>query len=199
MRRLIAVLIGVAMLPASALANGNPNGGGQLPGCHPSHETPHKCHPPQPGPPGPAGPPGPSGQNGLTGPQGPAGATGSTGPMGNPGSPGPVGTAAPVASACVASSTVPMPLNRTRWKGVKTTSVVIVGQGGGRQTNHVPIRHGDSVTVNLAGLPCGLYFVQAVNQSRGRRSVTRAWFASATGVTRLILVGPNPPLREIPL
>ena len=92
-----------------------------------------------------------------------------------------------------------MPLNRTRWKGVKTTSVVIVGQGGGRPTNHVPIRHGDSVTVNLAGLPGGLYFVQAVNQSRGRRSVTRAWFASATGVTRLILVGPNPPLREIPL
>ena len=92
-----------------------------------------------------------------------------------------------------------MPLNRTRWKGVKTTSVVIVGPLGGRQTNHVPIRHGDSVTVNLAGLPCGLYFVQAVNQSRGRRSVTRAWYVSATGVTRLILVGPNPPLREIPL
>ena len=190
MRRLIAVLIGVAMLPASALANGNPNGGGQLPGCHPSHETPHKCHPPQPGPPG---------QNGATGPQGPPGATGSTGPMGNPGSPGPAGTAAPVASACVASSTVPMPLNRTRWKGVKTTSVVIVGPLGGRQTNHVPIRHGDSVTINLAGLPCGLYFVQAFNRDRGRRSTTRAWFVSATGVTRLILVGPNPPLREIPL
>ena len=197
MRRLIAVLIGVAMLPASALANGNPNGGGQLPGCRPSHETPHKCHPPQPGPPGPpgpAGPPGTTGQNGATGPQGPAGATGPAGPMGNPGSPGPAGTAAPT---CTASSTVSMPLNRTRWKGVKTTSVVIVGPLGGRQTNHVPIRHGDSVTINLAGLPCGLYFVQAFN--RGRRSTTRAWFVSATGVTRLILVGPNPPLREIPL
>ena len=199
MRRLIAVLIGVAMLPASALANGNPNGGGQLPGCHPSHETPHKCHPPQPGPPGPpgpAGPPGTTGQNGATGPQGPAGATGPAGPMGNPGSPGPAGTAAPT---CTASSTVSMPLNRTRWKGVKTTSVVIVGPLGGRQTNGVRIERGTSVKVNLAGLPCGLYFVQAFNRDRGRRSTTRAWFVSATGVTRLILVGPNPPLREIPL
>ena len=199
MRRLIAVLIGVAMLPASALANGNPNGGGQLPGCRPSHETPHKCHPPQPGPPGPpgpAGPPGTTGQNGATGPQGPAGATGPAGPMGNPGSPGPAGTAAPT---CVASSTVSMPLNRTRWKGVKTTSVVIVGPLGGRQTNGVRIERGTSVKVNLAGLPCGLYFVQAFNRDRGRRSTTRAWFVSATGVTRLILVGPNPPLREIPL
>jgi hypothetical protein len=95
-----------------------------------------------------------------------------------------------------------MPLNTRRWQGVKTTSVVIVGQAGGRQTDRVPIERGKggaTVRVNLAGLPCGLYFVQAFNRQRGRRSTTRAWFVSAAGVTRLILVGPNPPLSEVPL
>ena len=95
-----------------------------------------------------------------------------------------------------------MPLNVKRWKGVNSTSVVIVGQGGGRQTDGVSITKGsknDSVKVNVAGLPCGLYYVQAFNQSRGRRSTTRAWYVSSSSVVRLILLGPNPPLGDIPL
>jgi hypothetical protein len=95
-----------------------------------------------------------------------------------------------------------MPLNVTRWKGIRSTSVVVVGQGGGRQTDRVSIEKGkkqDSVKVNVAGLPCGLYYVQAFNKDRDRRSTTRAWYLSATGVFRLILLGPNPPLQDAPL
>jgi len=158
----------------------------------------------QPGPPGPQGPPGPTGPagpQGPAGPSGPAGSTGATGPAGPTGPQGPAGTTTPTAT-CTATSSVGMPLNTTRWKGVKTTSVVVVGQGGGRQTNGVSInRQGKntSVKVNVAGLPCGLYFVQAFNKDKGRRSTTRAWYVSATSVFRLILVGPNPPLQEVPL
>jgi hypothetical protein len=95
-----------------------------------------------------------------------------------------------------------MPLNVKRWKGINSTSVVVVGQGGGRQTNGVSITRGkqqDSVKVNVAGLPCGLYYVQAFNKQRDRRSTTRAWYVSASGVFRLILLGPNPPLGDVPL
>ena len=120
---------------------------------------------------------------------------GSTGATGQTGAQGPTTTP----SACTATAVVEMPLNKRRWRGVRATSVVVVGQGGGRQTNHVPIKGGAIVRVDLRGLPCGLYYVQAFNRNRGRRSTTRAWFVSATGVTRLILVGPNPPLSEVPL
>jgi hypothetical protein len=91
-----------------------------------------------------------------------------------------------------------MPLQKKRWRGVRRGTVLIVGQDAGRVERNVDIRTGPggkrSAGVNMAGLPCGLYYVQLDNVSRNRRSATRAWYASATGVTRLILLGPNPPL-----
>src|SRR5262252_2855936 len=114
--------------------------------------------PGQPGPPGPQGPPGPTGPAGPAGPTGPAGATGPAGPQGPAGPAGSSTTITTPTATCMATATVSMPLNVTRWKGISHTSVVVVGQGGGRQTNNVAIKHGkkeDSVQVNVAGLPCG--------------------------------------------
>jgi hypothetical protein len=155
------------------------------------------------GPPGPTGPQGPQGPAGATGPAGPAGPTGATGATGQTGAPGAAGAAGTSGPTCMSTAaTVSMPLNTKRWKGVKSGTLVVVGTLGGRETKNAVIeRKGKnaSVKVNVAGLPCGLYFVQLFNKDRGRRSTTRAWAVQATTVTRLILVGPNPPFSEVPL
>ena len=49
MRRiLLTAVVALLAAPATALAGGNPNGGGQLPGCAPSGPEPQKCECPKP-------------------------------------------------------------------------------------------------------------------------------------------------------
>jgi hypothetical protein len=204
-------------------AHAGGNDGSTPPGCKPSDNTPMKCCPdqsmhrtrihedgdhhkhcpPMPGPPGPQGPPGPTGPQGPTGATGAAGATGqtgATGAAGPAGAQGPAGASAPVTPTCTTTQTaVSMPLNTKRWKGVHSGTVVVVGQLGARQST-ATIHRGKrtTVNVNVAGLPCGLYYIQMFNKQHNRRSTTRAWYVNATSVTRLILSGPNPPLTDQP-
>jgi hypothetical protein len=169
-------------------------------------KCPPEVEPPGPpgeqGPPGPTGPQGPQGPQGNTGPQGATGntgatgQTGATGPQGAQGIPG-VSTTQPV---CTSTVLTRMPLDKKRWNRTTHGALIIVGQNGGR-IREVKINHTSTptVTVDLRGLACGLYYIQLDSRPHNIRSATRAWAVFSTHVTRLILLGPNPLLGDIPL